>query len=88
MRAVLYLVLQKDQRLLVVEVKGRTARRHDRGGLDAFHSRKRRHVARAINCWRPDHPDADHQLPQVVLALVNLSGSARSVRWLAIHQLS
>ena len=50
-RAVLDLVRQKDQRLLVVEVKGRTARRHDRGGLDAFHSRKRRRVARAINCW-------------------------------------
>ena len=82
------LVLQKNQRLLVVEVKGRTARRHDRGGLDAFHSRKRRRLARAINCWRSDHPDADHQLLQVVLALVNLSGSATSVRWLAIHQLS
>ena len=79
------LVLNKDQRLLAVEVKGRTARRHDRGGLDAFHSRKRRRLARAINCWRSDHPDADHQLLQVVLALVNLSGSATSVRWLAIH---
>jgi putative endonuclease len=56
--------------------------------LDAFHSRKRRRLARAINCWRSDHPDADHQLLQVVLALVNLSGSATSVRWLAIHQLS
>ena len=82
------LVLQKNQRLLVVEVKGRTARRHDRGGLDAFHSRKRRRLARAINCWRSDHPDADHQLLQVVLALVDLSGSATSVRWLVIHQLS
>jgi hypothetical protein len=38
--------------------------------LDAFHSRKRRRLARAINCWRSDHPDADHQLLQVVLALV------------------
>ena len=82
------LVLQKDQRLLVVEVKGRTAQRHDRGGLDAFHSHKRRRLARAINCWRSHHPDAGHQLLQVVLALVNLSGSATRVRWLAIHQLS
>ena len=82
------LVLQKDQRLLVVEVKGRTARRHDRGGLDAFHSRKRRRLARAISCWRSDHPGAEHQLLQVVLALVNLSGSIARVRWLAIHQLS
>ena len=60
------LVLQKDQRLLVVDVKGRKAPRHDRGGLDAFHSRKRRRLARAINCWRSDHPGADHQLLQVV----------------------
>ena len=82
------LVLQKDQRLLIVEVKGRTTRRHDRGGLDAFHSRKRRRLARAINCWRSDHPEADHHLLQVVLALVDLSGSATRVRWLAIHQLS
>ncbi len=82
------LVLQKDQRLLVVEVKGRTARRHDRGGLDAFHSRKRRRLARGISCWRSDHPGAEHQLLQVVLALVNLSGSIARVRWLAIHQLS
>lgn len=82
------LVLQKDQRLLVVEVKGRTARWHDRGGLDAFHSRKRRRLARAINSWRSNHPGAEHQLLQVVLALVNLSGSITRVRWLAIHQLS
>ena len=78
----------KKQRLLVVEVKGRTARRHDRGGLDAFHSRKRRRLARAINCWRSDHPGADHQLLQVVLALVDLSCSVTRVRWFAIHQLS
>ena len=82
------LVLQKDQRLLVVEVKGRTARRHDRGGLDAFHSRKRRRLARAINCWRSDHPGADYLLLQVVLALVDLSCSMTRVRWFAIHQLS
>jgi putative endonuclease len=56
--------------------------------LDAFHSHKRRRLARAINCWRSHHPDAGHQLLQVVLALVNLSGSATRVRWLAIHQLS
>jgi putative endonuclease len=82
------LVLQKDQRLLVVEVKGRTAQGQDRGGLDSFHSRKRRRLARAINCWRSHNPDAGDQLLQVVLALVNLSGSATRVRWLAIHQLS
>jgi putative endonuclease len=81
-------VLQKDQRLLVVDVKGRTAPRHDRGGLDAFHSRKRRRLARAMNCWRYAHPGADHQLLQVVLALVDLSCSVIRVRWFAIHQLS
>jgi putative endonuclease len=56
--------------------------------LDAFHSRKRRRLARAINCWRSDHPGADHQLLQVVLALVDLSCSVTRVRWFAIHQLS
>ena len=82
------LVPQKDRRLLVVEVKGRTSQRPDRGGLDAFHSRKRRRLARAISCWRSDHPGADHQLLQVVLALVNLSCSVGRVRWMAVHQLS
>ena len=82
------LVLQKDQRLLVVDMKGRTAPRHDRRGLDAFHSRKRRRQSRAINCWRSAHPGADHQLLQVVLALFDLSYSVIVVGWFAIHQLS
>ena len=36
----------------------------------------------------PTHPGADHQLLQVVLALVDLSCSMTRVRWFAIHQLS
>ena len=38
------LVLERQQQLLVVEVKGRRTGHRDRHGLDAFHSAKRRRV--------------------------------------------
>ena len=82
------LVLVKDSRLLVVEVKGRTASHHDRDGLDAFHSRKRRRLARAISCWRANHPDADELLLQVTLALVPLKPSQTGFRWIHVDRLS
>ena len=46
------LVLERQQQLLVVEVKGRRTGCRDRHGLDAFHPAKRRRMARAISCWR------------------------------------
>ena len=82
------LVLQKDRRLLVVEVKGRTAGHRDRNGLDAFHSSKRQRLARAISCWRAVHPDADQLLLQVTLALVPLSPSEAGFRWIHVDKLS
>ena len=81
------LVLQKDRRLLVVEVKGRTAGHHDRNGLDAFHRNKRRRLARAISCWRSDHPEAEELFLQVILALVPLSPSNSGFRWIRVDQL-
>ena len=39
------LVLERQQQLLVVEVKGRRTGHRDRHGLDAFHSAKRRRLA-------------------------------------------
>ena len=39
------LVLERQQQLLVVEVKGRRTGHRDRHGLDAFHSAKRRRMA-------------------------------------------
>ena len=82
------LVLQKDRRLLVVEVKGRAAGHHDRNGLDAFHRNKRRRLAKAISCWRSAHPDAEELLLQVILALVPLSPSQASFRWIQVDRLS
>ena len=82
------LVLQKDRRLLVVEVKGRTAGHHDRNGLDAFHRKKRRRLAKAISCWRSAHPDVEALLLQVILALVPLSPSQAGFRWIQVDRLS
>ena len=82
------LVLQKDRRLLVVEVKGRTEGNHDRNGLDAFHRNKRRRLARAINCWRSAHPEAEGLLLHVILALVPLGTPQRSFRWIHLDRLS
>ena len=82
------LVLQKDRRLLVVEVKGRTEGHHDRNGLDAFHTNKRRRLARAISCWRSVHPEAEALLLQVILALVPLSPSKACFRWIQLDRLS
>ena len=82
------LVLQKDRRLLVVEVKGRTAGHLDRNGLDAFHWNKRRRLAKAISCWRSAHPDAEALLLQVILALVPLSPSQAGFRWIQVDRLS
>ncbi len=81
------LVLVKDSRLLVVEVKGRSARDLDRGGLDAFDVSKRPRLALAISCWRADHPESEHELLQVVLALVPLNRRMAPVRWLAVDHL-
>ena len=81
------LMLLKDSRLLVVEVKGRSARDRDRGGLDAFGACKRRKLARAISCWRADHPEHAHRMLQVVLALVPLDQPMVPVRWLAVDHL-
>ena len=81
------LVLEKDRRLLVVEVKGRSSRLCANRGVAAFDQRKRRCLARAIRCWRADHPEAERQQLQVVLALVPLSASSIGVRWLPVDQL-
>ena len=55
--------------------------------MAAFDQRKRRCLARAIRCWRADHPEAERQQLQVVLALVPLSASSIGVRWLPVDQL-
>ena len=81
------LVLERQQLLLVVEVKGRRTGHHDRHGLDAFHSAKRRRMARAINCWRAVHPASAEQLLRVKLALVPLTTPRRTIRWIDVERL-
>ena len=80
-------MLQKGETLLVVEVKGRSSRFCSNRGVAAFDQRKRRCLAKAINCWRADHPEAERQQLQVVLALVPLCGRCTGVRWLPVDQL-
>ena len=81
------LVLERQQQLLVVEVKGRRTGHRDRHGLDAFHSAKRRRMARAISCWRAGHPASAEQLLRVKLALVPLMTSRRTIRWIDVERL-
>ena len=81
------LLLERQQQLLVVEVKGRRTGHHDRHGLDAFHSAKRRRMARAINCWRAVHPASAEQLLRVKLALVPLTTPRRTIRWIDVERL-
>ena len=73
--------------VLVVEVKCRRKGHRDRHGLDAFHSAKRRRMARAISCWRAVHPASVEQLLRVKLALVPLMTSRRTIRWIDVERL-
>ena len=81
------LVLEKQHQLMVVEVKGRRSGSRDRHGLDAFHSAKRRRMARAISCWRASHPASAEQLLRVKLALVPLMSSRGTIRWMDVERL-
>ena len=81
------LVLERQQQLLVVEVKGRRTGHHDRHGLDAFHSAKRRRMARAISCWKAVHPASGEQLLLVRLAIVPLMTFRRRIRWIDLERL-
>ena len=81
------LELERQQQLLVVEVKGRRIGHRDRHGLDAFHSAKLRRMARAISCWRAAHPASAEQLIRFKLAPVPLMESCRSIRWIDVERL-
>ena len=80
-------MLERQQQLLVVEVKGRRIGHRDRHGLDAFHSAKRRRMARAIGCWKAVHPASAEQLLRVKLALVPLMASRRTICWVDVERL-
>lgn len=79
------LVLGKPRRLLVVEVKGRSAAGPDAGGVAALRAAKRRRLARSCLCWLAANPA--HQLDQLelVAALVALPPLRRKVRWIRLN---
>ena len=79
------LVMTKGDRLLVVEVKGR---RSTRWALAAVDRGKRRRLARAIDCWRAQHPDHAGILLEVVIAVVPLPPASGAVRWTPLEELS
>ena len=81
------LVLEQQQQLLVVEVKGRRPGSRDRHGLDAFDAAKRRRMARAINCWRAAHPESAEQQLRVKLALVPLLPVRGTIGWIDVDRL-
>ena len=76
------LELERQQQLLVVEVKGLRISHWDCHGLDAFHSANRRRMARAISCWRAVHSASAEQLLRVKLALMTVMAYRRTIRWI------
>lgn len=78
------LVLHKNGRLLVVEVKGRRSMAWGHRSVDAA---KRRRLGRAIGCWRSLHPEMADRLLQVAVALVPLPPARGAVRWYCLEQL-
>jgi len=78
------LVVAKPERLLVVEVKGRTSASHDGGGIAALRRAKRQRLQRSCRCWLAAHPQ--HQDDQIALmaALVSLPPRRDPVRWIVL----
>ncbi len=79
------LVLCKPERLLVVEVKGRSAWGPDGGGVAALRAGKRRRIARSCLCWLAEHPQHQLDALELVAALVALPPLRRPVRWIRLN---
>jgi putative endonuclease len=77
------LVLQKPQRLLVVEVKGRSSAA-DGWGVAALGPAKRRRLERAFACWQARHPGHAVLTAELVYALVPLPPARGVVRWIRV----
>ena len=72
------------QRLLVVEVKGRSRCGRDAWVLSSLTANKRRRLIRAVDCWRQAHPWSDEFLFELILALVPLPPADGPVRWIPV----
>lgn len=75
------LVLHKPDRLLLVEVKGRSSG-VDGWGVAALSRGKRRRLERAWACWLAAHPERAVWPVQLVYALVPLPPARGPVRWI------
>ena len=78
------LLLQKPDRLLLVEVKGRRRCGPDGWGVGAVHRRKRVRLEQAWCCWLADHPHWQGYSLHVVVALVPLAPAVQRVRWIPL----
>lgn len=78
------LVLAKQGRLLLVEVKGRRSSGRDGAGCAALRRDKRRRLERTWACWLAAHPEHGEAAVEWVAALVPLPPSLAPVRWLRL----
>lgn len=76
------MLLHKPQRLLLVEVKGRTRCGPDGWGVGALHAGKRRRLESSLQLWLQQHPEYQDCRWEWLCALVPLPPSRRPVRWL------
>jgi putative endonuclease len=82
------LVLCKPQRLLVVEVKGRSSLGRDGGGVAALRQAKRQRLAWSCQCWLAEQPLHQCDQLELVAALVSLPPQRRPIRWIRLNDWS
>ena len=76
------LVLEKQGRLLLVEVKGRRQAGPDGWGVGSLRRGKRQRLERAWHCWLESQPMWAECPVELVYALVPLAPAASPVRWI------
>jgi putative endonuclease len=82
-RGELDLLLEKPDRLLLVEVKGRRSG-VDGWGVAALQRGKRRRLERAWRCWLAEHPHEAQRAVELVYALVPLPPRRGPIRWIRV----
>lgn len=74
--------MEKDARLLVVEVKARSRCGPDSWGAGALRRGKHQRLERAWHCWLDAHPVWAESSVELVFALVPLAPATGPVRWI------
>ena len=78
---VIYLLVAKPERLLLVEVKGRRRCGADGWGVAALDRRKWRRLEATFGLWLAQNPCHRHSSLELVCALVPLPPARGAVRW-------